>query len=103
GHRRIAAIRPALNLNFGYLFLDGYRKALKRHGIEVDPALIADGFINEAGGYQVTPRVMLAKDRPTAIIFNNDVMALGGCKALAEMGIRPGHDIAVTVIVDTPL
>ncbi|RVC79901.1 LacI family transcriptional regulator, partial [Mesorhizobium sp. M4A.F.Ca.ET.022.05.2.1] len=103
GHRRIAAIRPALNLNFGYLFLDGYRKALKRHGIEVDPALIADGFINEAGGYQVTPRVMLAKDRPTAIIFNNDAMALGGCKALAEMGIRPGHDIAVIVIVDTPL
>ncbi|RUX42933.1 LacI family transcriptional regulator, partial [Mesorhizobium sp. M4A.F.Ca.ET.050.02.1.1] len=73
------------------------------HGIEVAPALIADGFINEAGGYQVTPRVMLAKDRPTAIIFNNDAMALGGCKALAEMGIRPGHDIAVIVIVDTPL
>ncbi|MDX8532121.1 LacI family DNA-binding transcriptional regulator [Mesorhizobium sp. VK25A] len=103
GHRRIAAIRPALNLNFGYLFLDGYREALKRHGIEVDPGLIADGFINEAGGYQVTPRVMLSRDRPTAIIFNNDAMALGGCKALAEMGIRPGHDIAVTVIVDTPL
>ncbi|TIT73533.1 MAG: LacI family transcriptional regulator, partial [Mesorhizobium sp.] len=30
GHRRIAAIRPSLDLNFGYLFLDGYRKALKR-------------------------------------------------------------------------
>ncbi|TIS30371.1 MAG: LacI family transcriptional regulator, partial [Mesorhizobium sp.] len=103
GHRRIAAIRPSLDLNFGYLFLDGYRKALKRHGIEVDPGLIADGFINETGGYQVTPRVMLSKDRPTAIIFNNDAMALGGCKALAEMGIRPGHDIAVIVIVDTPL
>ena len=103
GHRRIAAIRPSHDLNFGYLFLDGYRKALERHGLEVDPGLIADGFINEAGGYQVTPRVMLSKDRPTAIIFNNDAMALGGCKALAEMGIRPGHDIAVIVIVDTPL
>ena len=101
GHRRIAAIRPSLDLNFGYLFLDGYRKALRRHGIEVDPALIASGFINEAGGYEVTPQVMHAK--PTAIIFNNDAMALGGCKALAEMGIKPGHDMAVTVIVDTPL
>lgn len=103
GHRRIAAIRPSHDLNFGYLFLDGYRKALERHGIEVDPGLIADGFINEAGGYQVTADVMLSKDRPTAIIFNNDAMALGGCKALAEIGIRPGHDIAVIVIVDTPL
>ncbi|TIU07700.1 MAG: LacI family transcriptional regulator, partial [Mesorhizobium sp.] len=44
-----------------------------------------------------------SKDRPTAIIFNNDAMTLGGCRALAEMGIRPGHDIAVIVIVDTPL
>ncbi|WP_192245595.1 LacI family DNA-binding transcriptional regulator [Mesorhizobium silamurunense] len=103
GHRRIAAIRPSLDLNFGHLFMTGYRKALRRHGIEVDPGLIAEGFINEAGGYQVTPRVMLSKDRPTAIIFNNDAMALGGCKALAEMGISPGHDIAVIVIVDTPL
>ncbi|TPL95589.1 LacI family DNA-binding transcriptional regulator [Mesorhizobium sp. B2-3-12] len=103
GHRRIAAIRPSLDLNFGYLFLDGYGKGLQRHGIEVDHELIADGFINEAGGYEVTPRVMLAKDPPTAIIFNNDAMALGGCKALAEMGMRPGQDIAVNVIVDTPL
>lgn len=103
GHRRIAAIRPSLNLNFGYLFLAGYRKALRRHGIEVDPRLIAEGFINEAGGYEVTPGVMRSKNPPTAIIFNNDAMALGGCKALAEMGIKPGHDIAVIVIVDTPL
>lgn len=103
GHRRIAAIRPSLNLNFGYLFLAGYRKALRRHGIEVDPGLIAEGFINEAGGYEVTPGVMRSKNPPTAIIFNNDAMALGGCKALAEMGIKPGHDIAVIVIVDTPL
>ena len=103
GHRRIAAIRPALDLNFGYLFLDGYSKALRRHGIEVDPELIASGYINEAGGYAVTPQVMRSKNPPTAIIFNNDAMALGGCKALAEMGIKPGHDMAVTVIVDTPL
>ena len=38
--RRIAAVRPSHNLNFGYLFLAGYRKALKRHGIDFDPDLI---------------------------------------------------------------
>src|SRR4029079_13896527 len=46
GHRRIAAIRPSLNLNFGYLFLSGYRKALRRHGIAPDPELIGSAFIN---------------------------------------------------------
>ena len=46
---------------------------------------------------------MRGEDPPTAIIFNNDAMALGGCKALIEMGVMPGRDVAVIVIVDTPL
>ena len=29
-----------------------------KHGIEPDPELVAAGFINEAGGYAVTPEVM---------------------------------------------
>jgi DNA-binding LacI/PurR family transcriptional regulator len=103
GHRRIAAVRPRLDLNFGSLFLAGYRKALRRHGIAPDAELVAAGDINEAGGYAVTPGVMAGQDPPTAIIYNNDAMALGGCKALAEMGLRPGRDVAVIVIVDTPL
>jgi DNA-binding LacI/PurR family transcriptional regulator len=102
-HRRIAAIRPSLDLNFGHLFFAGYRKALRKHGIAPSPDLIAAGDISEAGGYAVTPRVMRRKDPPTAIIFNNDAMALGGCKALVEMGLMPGRDVAVIVIVDTPL
>jgi DNA-binding LacI/PurR family transcriptional regulator len=103
GHRRIAAVRPTHNLNFGHLFLDGYVEALRRHGIAEDDALIASGPINEAGGYAVTPKLMTAKDRPTAIIFNNDAMALGGCKALVEMCYAPGKDVAIIVIVDTAL
>ena len=46
---------------------------------------------------------MRAKKPPTAIIFNNDAMALGGCRALVEMGVEPGKDVAVVVIVDTAL
>jgi DNA-binding LacI/PurR family transcriptional regulator len=90
-------------LNFGHLFLQGYKKGLRKHGIEFDPDLVAAGDINEAGGYMVTPGIMHCADPPTAIIFNNDAMALGGCKALVEMGLRPGRDVAVIVIVDTAL
>ena len=103
GHRRIAAIRPPGTLNFAHLFLSGYKKGLRKHGIEFDPDLIGAGDINEAGGYMVTPGVMHCANPPTAIIFNNDAMALGGCKALAEMGLKPGRDVAVVVIVDTAL
>ncbi len=103
GHRRIAAVRPQPDLNFGHLFLAGYRKALRKHGIGPDAQLVAAGSINEAGGYTVTPGLMQGDEPPTAIIFNNDAMALGGCKALVEMGLKPGRDVAVIVIVDTPL
>ena len=103
GHRHIAAIGQSLGLNFGYLFLAGYRRGLRKHGIVPDAQLVAAGNINEAGGYEVTPNVMRGNDPPTAIIFNNDAMALGGCKALIERGIMPGRDVAVIVVVDTPL
>jgi DNA-binding LacI/PurR family transcriptional regulator len=103
GHRRIGAVYPAHNLNFGYLFLEGYRNGLESHGIAEDQMLVVNGSINEAGGYAATPRLMQLEDRPTAIIFNNDAMALGGCKALVEMGYAPGRDVAIIVIVDTTL
>jgi DNA-binding LacI/PurR family transcriptional regulator len=103
GHRRIAAICPPNELNFGHLFLRGYRKGLRRHGIAFDPSLIGSETVNEAGGYRVMSGIMQNADPPTALVFNNDAMALGGCKAIAEMGLRPGRDLAVIVITDTPL
>jgi DNA-binding LacI/PurR family transcriptional regulator len=103
GHRRIAAVHPTHNLNFGFLFLDGYRSALARHGLAVDESLIGQGTINEAGGYAATPALMQGKHPPTAIVYNNDAMALGGCKALVELGYAPGKDVAIIVGVDTAL
>ena len=103
GHRRIAAVCPPGELNFGHLFLRGYRKGLRRHSIAPDPGLVGSGTINESGGYTATPGIMRGDPPPTAIIFSNDAMALGGCKALADMGLRPGRDASVIVITDTPL
>ena len=33
GHRRIAIAAPSSDINLGYIFVDGYRHALERHGI----------------------------------------------------------------------
>jgi DNA-binding LacI/PurR family transcriptional regulator len=101
GHRRIAAVRPSLSLNFGYLFCDGYRKALREHGLPEDESIIAAGLLNEAGGYEATLQLMKLQEPPTAVIYNNDAMALGGCKALVDLGYTLGKDVAIIVIVDT--
>ncbi len=103
GHRRIAAVGPSADLNFGHLFRAGYRRGLRRHGLELDKNLTADGELSDAGGYSVVAPMMRQSDPPTAIIFNNDGMALGGRRVLDEMGLRPGRDVAIIVMVDTPL
>ena len=98
GHERIAIVSPSSNLNFATLFRQGYRNGMKRNRIALDPDLLATDEVNEGGGYAATMRVMDRRDSPSAIIFNNDAMALGGCRALGDRGLKPGDDVAVIVV-----
>jgi DNA-binding LacI/PurR family transcriptional regulator len=102
GHRRIAMICPSTVLNFAYLMAQGYRKRLRANGIAPDAALAETCEVNEAGGYAATQRVMSAGRPPSAIIYNNEAIALGGCRALRDLGLQPGRDVAVLVVVAGP-
>jgi DNA-binding LacI/PurR family transcriptional regulator len=102
GHRRIAVVSPSPALNFAYLFRQGHRRGLKRHGLPFDDRLLATCEANEAGGHAATMEIMSQPAPPTAILFNNDAVALGGCRALGEMGLEPGRDVSVIVIVSSP-
>ncbi len=102
GHDRIAIVSPSSGFNFAHLFRQGYRAGVKRHGLPSDPRLVATGDINEGGGYAATKAMMERGDRPSAIIFNNDAMALGGCRALGDLGLEPGPDVAVIVVAGSP-
>jgi DNA-binding LacI/PurR family transcriptional regulator len=97
GHERIAVVTPSPSLNFAHLFRQGYRNGVKRNGLIHDPNLVATGEVNEAGGYVATKALMDRRDVPSAIIFNNDAMALGGCRALGELGLEPGTDVGLIV------
>ena len=97
GHERIALVVPPPGLNFAQLFRQGYRNGLKRNGLIHDPSLVQTGEVNEAGGYVATKALMGRRDAPSAIIFNNDAMALGGCRALGDLGLEPGADVGLIV------
>ncbi|MCX7522480.1 substrate-binding domain-containing protein [Microbacterium sp. STN6] len=47
------------------------------------------------GGASATSRVLALADRPTAVIYDNDVMALAGVTVMREAGLAVPHDIAV--------
>lgn len=102
GHSQIALISPPTDLNFAHLFHQGYRRGLKRNGFALDTKLIATGEVSEAGGHTATREILARGGAPSAILYNNDAMALGGCRALRDLGLKPGSDVAVIVIVASP-
>jgi DNA-binding LacI/PurR family transcriptional regulator len=101
GHDRIAIITPSPKFNFAHVFRQGYRLGLKRNALAFDARLVVTSEVNEEGGYFATKDLVCQPAPPTAIVYNNDAMALGGCRALAELGVKPGRDIAVIVVVST--
>ena len=95
-------ISPSTELNFAHLFRQGYRKGAETQRALLRPELIATCEVNEAGGYDATRELMARGGAPSAIIYNNDVMALGGCRALGDLGVKPGRDVALIVAVASP-
>ncbi|MFS8044284.1 substrate-binding domain-containing protein [Rhizobium sp. BR 314] len=102
GHRRIAISVPTSDINLGFVFAEGYRHALERHGIPYDPALIIRAKSSEQGGYQVADELLRLEDRPTAVILIYELMAIGLYRRVMEAGIIPGRDIAVVGFREAP-
>jgi DNA-binding LacI/PurR family transcriptional regulator len=102
GHRRIAIAVPSSDINLGFIFLDGYRQALERHGIAFDPALVVRVRSSEQGGYHAAQAILRLEDRPTAVILIYELMAIGLYRRLSEAGVVPGRDLAVIGFRDEP-
>jgi LacI family transcriptional regulator len=73
----------------------GYERALKEHQIKIDKNLMLYCDITFYDGYNV---IMENKDllkNISAIFFQSDIIALGGIKALKELGYSIPDDISV--------
>ncbi|THD46353.1 MAG: LacI family transcriptional regulator [Bradyrhizobium sp.] len=95
GHRRIAVATTAGEVNFGHVYREACRAALKRHGLRLDEELILDEQMSESGGYAAGERLLALADRPTAVMVVENSMAIGLYNKLQEAGVAPGRDIAV--------
>lgn len=101
GHKRIAIIRPYYaDRGIGRTRYNGYIRALKRHGIEIDPDLVC--YMKEdieaftpANGYAVTKELLQSGKEFTALFAMSDTTAIGACKAILEAGRRIPDDYSV--------
>jgi DNA-binding LacI/PurR family transcriptional regulator len=103
GHRRIAAGVPSNDINLGFIYLDAFKAALSRHGIQYDPRLVIRAASSEQGGYQIAHEILAMTDRPTAVVLIYEQMAIGLYRRLSEAGLMPGRDIAVIGFRESPL
>ncbi len=101
GHRRIGIVLPSGDLTYAREWLGGYRRAMRAKGLATPSDLIARGHPGEAGGHAATGRLLELETPPTAILYSNEYMTLGGYQALRQRGVRIGVDCSVIVASDS--
>lgn len=92
--RKIVFVSGSSELGISNLRLDGYKQAMKSHKI-YDKSLIFEGDFTIKGGKNVTENILKNIKDFDAIIYSNDVMALGGMKVLLRQGYRIPEDVSI--------
>lgn len=112
GHKRIAFIGATVVNGVNLKRLQGYLKALKENGLEVDERLItgnseanedAPGYSTEKLGYEAMKRLLVLPNRPTAVFARNDFTAVGAINAIKESGLSIPKDISIVGFDDIPM
>jgi LacI family transcriptional regulator len=96
GHRRIGFINNPAPILAATGRLEGYRTALERAGIGLDPALVVAATSNGPdGGHRAARQLLELPSRPTAIFCFRDLMAMGVYQAAMEAGLRIPRDLSI--------
>ncbi|MEK8034060.1 LacI family DNA-binding transcriptional regulator [Ideonella sp. DXS29W] len=102
GHRRVAFIAGPDSHADAQHRHDGYLRAHRDHGIEPNPALLAQGDFTETSGMLAMNRLLDSQAPFTAVFAANDQMAYGARVALYRRGIRVPDDISLVGVDDMP-
>ena len=95
GHRRIGIIARVQRGGMPSQRLQGYRDALRAHGIEEDPALIRDANARREEGFEQTIVLLDLPEPPTAIFSTHNLTTMGALAALDARGRRIPEDVAL--------
>jgi LacI family transcriptional regulator len=97
GHRRIAMLASEEDAVHPRQRLAGYREWLLHSGIEFNPAWVARGANDAAGGRECAAAVLDAPERPTAIFVGHREMLAGVFEELARRGLSQPADLELVV------
>lgn len=101
GHRRIARVAGLPALDHTQVRIAAFREAMLRHGL-TEPQVVETDYTAEEGA-QATRTLLSRRDRPTAILFDNDVMAVAALNVAQEMGIAVPCELSIVAGDDSQL
>ncbi|MER5389667.1 LacI family DNA-binding transcriptional regulator [Saccharopolyspora sp. NPDC002686] len=101
GHRRIGHVQGPRSLQHTVRREEALRAAAREHdGVVLSRA---PGDYTEEGGMRATRRLLAARDRPTAIVYDNDVMAVAAVAGADDLGIEVPAQLSVLAWDDSML
>lgn len=101
GHRDIAIILGDPTHAASAARMTGYQQALDEAGITLSPDRIATGQFTFDSGFDAARRLLASDDRPTAILAQNDDMAVGALMAARDAGFDVPHDLSIAGFDDS--
>jgi hypothetical protein len=100
GHRDIAYISSSFVPNFYLATFEGYRKALEKAQVTIQPSWIQINAVNEESAYNCMKTILENKHKPTAVFCTTDTFAIGAMKCAKDMGFKVPEDISFIGIDD---
>jgi LacI family transcriptional regulator len=94
GCRKIAHLRGP-KVGIAAARLTGYRKALKKHGLDYCPKYVVNGSYEDSRGYEAMNQLLKSENMPDGVFCYNDPVAIGAINAIRDAGLRVPEDIAV--------
>lgn len=103
GHKKIAFVSGMKDLLITRSRLTGFENAFVEKRIKVDPNLIRLGSFSEEYSYNETLNLFGNKKRPTAIVAGGIGASAGALRALKELKLKVGKDVAFIAVDEWPM
>jgi DNA-binding LacI/PurR family transcriptional regulator len=100
GHGRLAYVSGPADLLHVHRRITAFRQAAD--GILAEPGVVGTDYSDEQG-LAATRRLIAAPVRPDAVIFDNEVLAVAGVRALRAGGLAVPADVSVVSCEDSAI
>lgn len=84
GHKKIGVISGLIRVSTGIERYQGFEKAMKEYGLEIDSDYIFEGDYSEKAGKDAVNEFLNLSPAPTALLSFNNTMTVGAIKELMK-------------------